>query len=289
MKVVGFTFIKDAIKMQYPIAEAINSILPLCITVYVAVGSGNDGTRELIASLSSKIIIIDTEWNYTLKANGKVLAAETDKAFAAIPDDADWCIYIQGDEVLHQDGFLALQEAMKLYKNNKNVDGLLLNYRHFFGSYKYVGIEAHWYRHEIRVIKNNKKIYSYRDAQGFRKNDNQKLRVKAVDAHIHHYGWVLSPKIMKLKHALKNKIYHNQAYDETNIILPTDFAEFAPKALAEYTHTHPQVMKNKIAEADWDFYFDTTKNKVTFKDHFKNITEKIFGIRLFDYRNYKKV
>ena len=41
----------------------------------------------------------------SLKEGGSVLAAETDKAFNEISADTDWCIYIQGDEVLHEDGY----------------------------------------------------------------------------------------------------------------------------------------------------------------------------------------
>lgn len=141
MKVTGFSFIRNAIKYQYPIAEALQSILPLCDDIVVAVGKSDDGTRELVASLHpEKIRIIDTEWDDSLKEGGRVLAAET-----------DWCIYIQGDEVLHEDGYDNVREAMLKWKDHKEVDGLLLKYRHFFGSYDYVGVESQWYRNETRV------------------------------------------------------------------------------------------------------------------------------------------
>ena len=289
MKVVGFSFIKDAVKMEYPIVEAIQSILPLCDEVIVAVGTSTDGTRELVANIDNKVKIIDTEWDFTLSANGKVLAAETDKAFKEIPSDADWCIYIQGDEVLHEDGYDEIKQAMQKWKNDKNVDGLLLKYRHFFGAYKYVGIEAHWYRNEIRIIKNNKSIYSYRDAQGFRKDDNKKLHVKKLYAYVHHYGWVQSPEVMKSKQDYKNKIYHNGAYDENNLVVPDDYVDSLVNALKIYDHTHPKVMQARIDKVNWVFNYNETKNKLSLKDHFKNITEKLFGVRLFDYKNYKVV
>ena len=44
-----------------------------------------------------------------------------------------------------------------------------------------------------------------------------------------------------------------------------------------------------IAAVNWVFNYNETKNKLSLKDHFKNITEKLFGVRLFDYRNYKVV
>src|SRR5215216_6634011 len=102
MKVTGFSFIKNAIKYQYPIVEALQSILPLCDEVVVAVGASEDDTRELVASIDpQKIKIVDTVWDDHLREGGKVLAVETDKAFKAISSDTDWCFYIQGDEVLH--------------------------------------------------------------------------------------------------------------------------------------------------------------------------------------------
>ena len=289
MKVVGFSFIKDAVKMQYPIVEAIQSILPLCDEVIVAVGASTDGTRALVENIDKKVKIIDTEWDFTLSANGKVLAAETDKAFKEIPADADWCIYIQGDEVLHEDGYKEIKYAMQKWKDDKRVDGLLLKYRHFFGSYDYIGIEANWYRNEVRIIKNNKNIYSYRDAQGFRKDDNKKLNVKKLHAYLHHYGWVQSPLIMKAKNDYKVKIYHNGEFDENNITVPENYTDQLVNALQKYTHTHPEVMQQRIAAVNWKFNYNETKNKLSAKDHFKNITEKIFGVRLFDYKNYKVV
>ena len=200
MKVTGFTFIKNAVLYQYPIVEAIQSILPLCDEVVVAVGKSDDGTRELVASIDTqKVRIIDTVWDDSLKEGGRVLAAETDKAFKAIAADTDWCVYIQGDEVMHEAGYDEMREAMQRWKDAKDVDGLLFKYRHFYGSFDYIGAASNWYRREIRVIKNNRSIYSYRDAQGFRKEDNQKLRVKPLDAYIHHYGWVREPAAMERK------------------------------------------------------------------------------------------
>ena len=81
MKITGFTFIKDALTYDYPIVEAIESILPMCTHFVVAVGKSSDQTLALIKSIASpKIKIIETIWDETLKENGEVLAKETDKA-----------------------------------------------------------------------------------------------------------------------------------------------------------------------------------------------------------------
>ena len=61
MFVSGFTFINNAVRFDYPIVEAIQSIMPLCDEVVVAVGDAQDGTRALIESIGSDMIrIVDT-------------------------------------------------------------------------------------------------------------------------------------------------------------------------------------------------------------------------------------
>lgn len=287
MKVTGFSFIRNAIKFQYPIEEALRSILPLCDEVVVAVGNSEDGTRELVAGIDPKIRIIDTVWDDNLKEGGHVLADETNKAFQAIDTMTDWCIYIQGDEVMHEDGHAEVRKAMKRWKDDPKVDGLLFKYRHFYGSYDYIGISSRWYKNEIRVIKNNKSIYSYRDAQGFRKGEDHKLNVKAVNAYIHHYGWVREPSAMEAKTAAFGKLWLGDSWQPT--IQGTFDYSSQIDALEKYNGTHPSVMQELIHRINWNFEHDISFNKLKTKDKLKNLLEKITGRRLFDYKNYREV
>ena len=45
--------------------------------------------------------------------------------------------------------------------------GLLFHYLHFYGTYDYVGDSRKWYDKEIRIIRNDKSIEAFKDAQGF--------------------------------------------------------------------------------------------------------------------------
>ena len=287
MKVVGFSFIKNAVKFQYPVEEALRSILPLCDEVVVAVGNSDDNTRNIVAGTDAKIKILDTVWDESLKQGGRVLAAETDKAFNAIGNDADWCIYIQGDEVMHEDGHAEVMDAMHKWKDDKGVDGLLFRYRHFYGSFDYLGASSKWYRNEIRVIKNNKNIYSYRDAQGFRKGNNEKLRVKPLKAYIHHYGWVREPGAMRAKDNNFGRYWKGDAWVEQAQKTYTGAFDYSNiDALEKFTGTHPAVMQQRIAQMNWTFDYDPSYNNLKLKDRFKNNLEKITGRRFFDYKNY---
>lgn len=290
MFVSGFTFVRNAIKYDYPIQEAILSIEPLCDEIIVAVGNSEDGTLDLIKSIpSNKIKIIETVWDDSLREGGKVLAIETDKALAAISNQADWAIYIQGDEVMHEDGHAVVLDAMKKHKDDVSVDGLLFDYQHFYGSYDYIGKSTKWYRKEIRVVKPKHKIYSYRDAQGFRKEGNQKLNVIETGAHIHHYGWVKDPRAQQLKQESFHKMWHDDQWMENHVAKTNEFDYSAIDLLEKFGGKHPEVMQARINRINWKFDHDPSRNKLKFKDKLKFLCLRLFGFLPGEYQNYKLI
>jgi hypothetical protein len=286
MKVAGFTIVRNAVKYDYPIVEAITSVLPLCDEFIVAVGNSEDNTLDLIQAINSpKIRIIHTLWDDNLREGGRVLAVETDKAFQAISPDVDWCFYIQADEVVHEKYHDTIRQAMTKYKENRAVDGLLFHYKHFYGSYDYVGESWNWYRREIRIVRNEKSIFSYRDAQGFRKKPNEKLSVKLIDAFIYHYGWVRDPRAMQNKQRAFSGFYHDDKWVDEHVAKAAEFDYSQIDSLALFLDTHPCVMTKRISEKNWRFDFDVSKKKYSFKERIK----RLVGFRIGEYKNYKIV
>jgi hypothetical protein len=287
MKVTGFTFIRNAVNYDYPVIEAITSVLPICNDFVVAVGQSEDDTLNLIQSIDKqKIKIVETVWEDSLREGGRVLADETNKAFRAISDDTDWCFYIQGDEVVHEKYLDTIKSAMEKYLDNKSVEGLLFKYLHFYGSYDYVGESYRWYRNEIRVVRNDKNIFSYRDAQGFRKNGNIKLKVKPVDAYVYHYGWVRDPRAMQAKHKSFHKLWFDDEWVDKNIAKADEFDYSNIDALSVFKETHPKVMESRIKRKNWKFDYDISRNSLSGKDKLKRLIEKLTGKRVMEYRNY---
>jgi hypothetical protein len=91
MKITGFTIIRNAVMNDYPIVESISSILPVVDEMIVLMGDSQDETEKLVRSIGSpKIIIHPSVWDPSLKEGGRVLAAETDKAFQHISPGSDW-------------------------------------------------------------------------------------------------------------------------------------------------------------------------------------------------------
>ena len=290
MKVVGFTFVRNALTYDYPVLESIHSLLPLCDEVVVAVGRSDDDTLGLIRGISSpKIRILETVWDDALREGGRVLAQETDKALAAVPADADWAVYLQADEVLHEADYEAIRAGMARWKDDARVEGLLLHYRHFYGSYDYVGDSRRWYRREIRIVRPGIGVQSYRDAQGFRVGGTRKLRVKLLEATVHHYGWVKAPAAMQRKQETFNKLWHSDEWVAEHVAPAAEFDYSQVDSLQRFAGTHPAVMAARIRAQNWRYDHDMSRNRYRWKDQLKHAVERLTGYRIGEYRNYRLV
>jgi len=258
MKISGFTIIRNALKYDFPVVEAITSVLPICDEFVVAVGKSEDDTLSLIRSIKSdKIKILETVWDEALRKDGKVMAVETNKALAAC--SGDWCHYIQADEVVHEKDLERIRRSIERADGNKKIEGIEYNWIHFYGSYgTYQDNRREWYAHEIRIIRRRPDIFSFGDAMGFRRKDVEgnwyKLKTVNSGASIYHYGWVKPPRTMKVKKIETDKLYlpdevikkEEEVINEGNIYLD----KFD---LALFKGTHPKVMEGRIAKADWSF------------------------------------
>ena len=287
MFVSGFTIARNVVQADYPLKEAVFSILDLCDEFIISVGHSNDNTLEFVRSFNHpKIKIIETVWDDNLRTGGKVLAEETNKAKAAVNPDADWLFYIQADECVHEDDLPAIRQAMETYFSHPGVEGLLFDYVHFYGSYDFVGDSRTWYRKEIRIIRNRKDIFSYRDAQGFRKEPNQKLHVADAGARVFHYGWVKHPEAQQQKQMQFHRMWHGDEYMEKNIAGADSFDYSKIDSLARFEGSHPRVMQARIDRMNWTFSFDITQKNFGLKNRLLYWLEKYTGWRPGEYKNY---
>jgi hypothetical protein len=262
MKISGFTMGKNVTKLYYPIKESILSILPICDEFIVALGIGDedDKTREEIESIgSNKIKIIDTVWDIDKYPQGTEMAHQTDiaKSFCT----GDWLFYIQADEVVHEKYLDSIKSKCLELIGDTEVEGILFNYKHFWGDYNHY-VDTHgWYKNEIRIVRNNPEIHSWRDAQSFRRipdfdsisyrqeKNTYKLKVASVDAYIYHYGWVRPPKFMQSK--IKDFIDIQAKYGSTK---KPDFDFFDYGIISKlpvFKDSHPQLMKYWLEKFNW--------------------------------------
>lgn len=228
-------------------------LLPLVDEFVVALGDSDkeDRTRELIESIqSNKIKIYDRVWSKQSFVDGRIFAEETN--FALDKCTGDWCFYLQADEVIHEKDFETIRTACQRGLHNPLVDGLLFKYYHFWGDYDHYLPFHGWYKNEIRIIRNTSGIYSYKDAQSFRKGNNKKLNVKEIDAHIYHYGWVRPPKHMHTKKKEQSSMHHGIEKTEREYTLKPDQFNFGTlRNIPVFKGSHPIVMEGFINKMNW--------------------------------------
>ncbi len=258
MKVSGFTIIRNGILYAYPFKEAILSILPLCDEMIVNVGISDDDTLNAVKSIDNKKIkIIESSWDMDLKG-GEVLSVETNRALKECT--GDWCFYIQSDEVLHEKYYRIVGTEMKKYFDKEKTEGLRFWYKHFYGSYDfYQDNYRSWYIREVRIIKRRDNIISWGDAMDFRHRDGSKIISKDIDAEIYHYGWVRPPDKLIKKRSDFEKLYNDAEVAEKNISGFQNYDDLGN--LKKFTEAHPEVMKERISQSNWQFDSGIDKQK----------------------------
>jgi len=281
--VSGFTVIRNARLMGYPIVESISSILPIVDEFVVGVGQSDDDTRALVASIDSpKVTIFDSFWEPS-DTSGLILSEKTNEALGRCR--GDWCFYLQGDEVVHEQDHVAIARSFERYRQDDRVEGLLFDYVHFYGAYDVVATARNWYRREVRAIKKQLGVRSFGGAQGFRA-DGRRPRVRPSGGTIYHYGWAKPPRLMGAKNKYMNRWWHGDRYDHA-------FDNYAYKhgyGLKPFRGSHPAVMQALIAAQDWTFSPAPRLGDWTAKDYknwLSDLAERVTGRRFGERRNYE--
>ena len=298
MKIAGFSFVRNGFDYGVPFIESIQSVLPICDEFVIAVGDSTDGTREAIMDLKSdKIKIIDTVWDMSLREGGKVFAQQTNIALDQIT--ADWAFHIQSDEVMHENDLPLIKAQIEKYHNDKNVEGFIFPFIHFWGGYNHIRTSRRVHNFEIRIIRNHNGIRSYRDSQGFRKyksfedystgkEKGEKLNVKLIDAKVFHYTGIRSPKTFINKAKMFNS-YYDDPSEVTKRFEQMQYNIHSVDRTELYEGGHPAVMQEKVLAQDWEYAYDKSKSVWKLKDKLIQPIEDVLGFKFGEYKNYKLI
>lgn len=286
MRVAGFTLVANAVRLDFPLREALHSILPLCDELVVNLGPSDDGTDALIRELADpRIRLISGSWDRGL--GGAMLAVETQRALDACR--ADWAIYIQADEVLHDQGVVRLRAALQRADPDPQVEGVLVDFTHFYGGPDWIGTGRSWYRREVRAVRTGIAVRSHEEAQGFRVGAGlRKIRARPSGASYLHYGWARSLTALQYKREADNALYYGGQPRRADLgdSLPWEVG------LRRFTGTHPAVMEpwvraHRAAEGARFAPSRWTPRRLSLALSLS--LERITGWRPFEFRNYVEV
>jgi len=286
VKVSGFTIVRNAITLDFPVEASIRSILPICDELVVNVGRSEDDTLDLIRSIGDpKVRILETEWD--MSRRNTVLGFETHRAMRACLHP--WGVYIQADEVLHEKGAEELSAAIQRYDRERTVEGLLVRYLHFYGGFDTIATHRRWYRREVRAVRLAPEldIRPYQGAQGFRVGpEHRKIRARLTGAEMFHYGWARPGQALRQKRELGRTMYPWRNADQRQPLLP-----WMP-GIRRFRGSHPAVAREWIAarQADPDRVIEAPRFRWRFLRYYiSGAIEKLTGVRVFEFRNYKIV
>lgn len=285
MKISGFTFLRNGSILGYPFKESIESILPIVDEFVVALGPCEDDTEEVLRSIKSdKIRIIKTEWNEKMQDRGYVYGQQ--KMIAQFNCTGDWAFYLEADEVVHENDLDKITEAMKKYKDDKNVEALAFEYIHFYGNKNTYLDSPGWYRNEARIIKNTVRSIAPDGLFWWILEEGKKCRypkAKHTGAKIYHYGWVRNEDQMNLKLKKVTKYWKHK-------FKPVDYSQIDSKILREFKGTHPKVIQKWLPEAEGIFKPDPNHvlSKKEKRHRLKAKLEKLLGLDLSK-KHYKSV
>lgn len=286
VKVSGFTIVRNAIKLDFPVEPSIRSILPICDEVVVNVGRSEDETLDLVRSIGDpKVRIIETEWD--MSRRNTVLGLETHRAMQACA--YPWGVYIQADEVLHERGAAQLAAAIQDAEDDQRVEGLLVRYLHFYAGFDTVATHRRWYRREVRAVRlaPGLDIRPYQGAQGFRVGPNhRRIRARLTEAEMFHYGWARPAQALREKRELGRTMY---PWRDANERLP--LLAWMP-GLKRFRGAHPEAAQSWIAarEIDPERVIGPRRFRWRFLRYYLSAAvERLTGFRVFEFRNYEVV
>lgn len=286
----GFTIVRNAVRLDYPIVPAIRSILDVCDEVVVNVGRSEDGTRDLVTAIGDpRVRVLDRVWDFS-RGSG-ALALETNRTMAACR--GTWGVYIQADEVLHESGARVLRQRMEEWDRDPRVEGLLVDYLHFFGDFDTVATDRHWYRREVRAVRLGQDIRSYQDAQGFRVGSgSRRVRARATGARMFHYGWARALDSMRRKLEAAQEVFPEQAGWMAARAAHEEALGWTP-LLRRFSGVHPDAVQSWIAprrSASAGGAMGPRRLRLShLRFYLSDWIERLTGARLFEYRNYVEV
>lgn len=236
--VTGYTFIYNALKYQFPLVAAVQSLLAACDEVIVCECFSEDNTWELVndlANLHPRLKLVRHPWGDHSSVQSKICNFIIQEHVKT-----DWHFKLDADEVLHDESAVVLKPSLEVLDKQpwKGVTAVRPHYTHFVANY--------WttfpfiYDRVIRIAR--------KDAGWFMPGDACQLtggrgQVIDLDIEVFHYGKVRSGPTALMKEKDFQQLYVDQGFPD-------------PK-LAE--------LEKEIGEVDWFYLFQNSYGKGEFK------------------------
>jgi hypothetical protein len=244
MRLSGFTFLRNASLLGYPYIESLQSLLAVCDEVVVAVGTSDDDTLQQVLNLKDpKLKIIPTTWNEQMQDRGYTYAQQ--KMIAQFNCTGDWAFYLEGDEVLHELDYTKIRQAVEHSHNNHQVEAIVFDYYHFYGSPYTYAYSPRWYRRAPRIIRNSLRTWAPDGLFWLVMQENRRGRypyATTANCYIYHYGHIRSVAKMNEK---QKRVEHYWGKTAQEFL---GYGNIDPETIKDFCHTHPRSMQRWLSD-----------------------------------------
>lgn len=243
MKVSGFTFLRNGTLLGYPYIESLKSLLMVCDEIIVAVGAGEDDTLEQVKGIGDpRIRVIETTWNESMRDRGYVYAQQ--KMIAQFNCTGDWAFYLEGDEVIHEDDAPKIRAALEKHLENPEIEALVFDYHHFYGTPQLVAKSPAWYRRAPRIIRNTIRSWAPDGLFWVVMHKNKQGRypqAALAGCPIYHYGHVRSSAKMTEKIRQVSRYWNHTPKAH-------DYSQVDASILQPFSGNHPAIVQQWLVD-----------------------------------------
>ena len=244
--VSGLTIIRNGVRLNYPFMEAIRSALPICDEYIVVAGDSDDETLERLASLNDdRVKIIHTEWSSLVKPSKYLLAQQTNIGLGFCR--GMWCLYLQGNEILHEKDLPLLRQLMDSHAENATVEAMLVERLTFWSDYDhFVAAYPRRFKYTPRIVRPYIGTYSIRDAMSFAVFDNFSTRgryPRAIDTGVDLYRYDYVHSVEQQARKFADAVHRSG----TSVRADEDYfyRHYPRQFLARFEGSHPSVMSDR--------------------------------------------
>jgi glycosyltransferase involved in cell wall biosynthesis len=278
--VSGLTIIRNGVKLNYPFIEAIQSALSICDEFIVVAGDSDDETLDHLAALKDKRIrVVNTRWSPDITPQKCLLAQQTNIGLGFCT--GRWCLYLQANEILHEDSLAGLRQLMEQHADNPQVEAMLLERLTFWGDYDhYIPVYPRRYKYTARIIRPNIGTYSIRDAMSFAIFDGFSTRgryPRSIDtgADLYRYGYVHSTDQQAAK--FETAVHKTEAEETAD----RDYyqSHYPRQFIARYNGSHPTAMSRRIEAYPEEYRLDLEqcRNELTGGERKRLLESYLYG------------
>lgn len=239
----GVLFIRNGEQFDYCYRQAIDCLYQLCDKVVILDAGSDDGTADILKEYECENIMViclgEEEWG---KQQGREkLSYFQNLALAFL--DTDYYFLLQGDEIIHQDSFSFIREAIETGE-----DGIVCKRINLWRDCNsYINVPENRQpcsTHVIRLAKTNFK--SVGDGESISANAISKY---VNNIRIYHYGFVRKKEVMRGKVInMQKNVFQLSNYDpklDQSEIFNSELW-FSGEELSPITEEHPTFIKEWI-------------------------------------------